>query len=114
MAIFSRRPRDDERRAEPRKALNTAGLVVAPDFEIACAILDISPNGMRIRLVRDLALPPRIVVVEITTGLAHEAEVARRDGHEVGLKRRVETSIRGLAPQRLAAARQAWIRAAGR
>jgi len=106
--------RPQDRRAEARHPANVRGLVTAPGLEAACAIIDVSPGGLRIRLERNLALPPLVVVVEAPTGLAHEAKVAWRDGHEAGLKRIAQSSVRGLVPQRLTAAREAWLRAGGR
>lgn len=103
-----------ERRAEPRRVVNAAGVVVASGLEVGCVILDLSTGGMRIRLSRNLPLPEQVVVVEIAAGLAHEARVVRRDGHEMGLKRAGQARLGGLTPARLTAAREAWIRAGGR
>lgn len=103
-----------ERRTETRRAVNARGVVVAPGLEAACLIVDVSETGMRIRLERTLTLPTDLVVVEIATGLAHEARVLRRDGVEAGLKRQGQTKLGGLTPSRLAAARDAWVRARGR
>ena len=103
-----------ERRAEPRRPSNVAGVVVAPGLEIGCVIMDLSDSGMRVRLSRNLALPEQVVVVEIGAGLAHEGRVVRRDGHEAGLKRSGQARLGGLVPARLAAAREAWLRAGGR
>ena len=106
--------RQDDRRAEPRRPTNAAGLVVAPGMELGCAIVDESAHGLRIRLQRDLALPPEIVVVDMGAGKARQGQVVWRKGHEAGLKTRDEASLRGLVPQRFAAARDAWRRAGGR
>ena len=103
-----------ERRAEGRRTVNARGVVVAPGLEAACLIVDISETGMRIRLERSLTLPEAVVVVEVATGLAHEARVLRRDGIEAGLKRLGQTQLGGLTPSRLPAAREAWLRAGGR
>lgn len=103
-----------ERRAEPRRAVNVAGVVVAPGLEVGCVIVDLSATGMRVRLSRNLSLPEQVVVVEIGAGLAHEARVVRRDGHEAGLKRSGQAKLGGLVPARLTQAREAWLRAGGR
>lgn len=112
MALFpSDRP---ERRTEPRRPANVAGVVVGPGLELGCTIVDVSDKGMRIRLSRNLALPEEVTVVEVGAGLAHEARVVRRQGMEAGLKRLGQTRLGGLVPARLAPARAAWLRAGGR
>lgn len=103
-----------ERRAEPRRPANVAGVVVAPGLEVGCVIVDVSATGMRVRLSRNLSLPEAVVVVEIGAGLAHEARVVRRDGHEAGLKISGQSRLGGLVPARLTQAREAWLRAGGR
>lgn len=103
-----------ERRTETRRAVNARGVLVAPGLEAACLIVDVSDTGMRIRLERGLTLPDAVIVVEVASGLAHEARVLRRDGVEAGLKRLGQTKLGGLTPSRLAAAREAWLRAGGR
>ncbi len=104
----------DERRSEPRRATHLPGVVTAPALEMGCVITDQSESGLRIRLARAVAIPDRVVVVEIGAGVAHEAEVRWRKGHEAGLKRLSTVPLRGLTPQRLTAARDAWKRAGGR
>jgi hypothetical protein len=103
-----------DRRFEPRSPANATGVVVAPGLEIACVIVDSSTSGLRVRLDRNLALPRQIQVVDIVQGIAIEAEVAWARGQEAGLKRTGQSSLRGLTPSRLVAARAAWQRAGGR
>lgn len=104
----------DDRRSELRKPADLRGVVVAPGFEVPCTIVDLSPNGMKVRLDRNLVMPSPAVVVEIVAGLAHDVEVAWRKGQETGLKRKGQASLRGLTPSRLALPRAAWMRAGGR
>lgn len=61
-----------------------------------------------------MALPDRVVVVDLDEALAIEAQVAWRKGAEAGLKRTGRFPLRGLTPSRLTPARDAWIRAGGR
>ena len=89
-------------------------MVIAPGLEMACVITDTSSGGLRIRTDRQIALPARVVVVDVAAGLAFEVEVAWRKGMEAGLIRRAEASVRGLVPSRLLPAREAWVRAGGR
>lgn len=104
----------EDRRLEPRRAATARGVVLAPGFEIGCAIVDVSAGGMKLRLDRNLALPRTIVVIDIAAGLACEADTTWSKGLEAGLKCRAQASLRGLVPARLAPARDAWLRAGGR
>jgi len=81
---------------------------------MACVILDTSSGGLKVRTDRQLALPPKVIVVDIAAGLAIEADVAWRKGVEAGLKLKGQSPLRGLVPSRLLPAREAWIRAGGR
>lgn len=63
---------------------------------------------------RALALPARVIVIDLEQAQAIEAELAWSKGVEAGLKEGTRTSLRGLVPSRLAAARAAWMRAGGR
>lgn len=103
-----------ERRFELRSPANTRGIVVASNFEMTCLITDRSGAGLKVRLDRAMALAGSIVVIDLAQGIAIEADVAWSKGSEAGLKQRGQTSLRGLVPARLAAARAVWLRAGGR
>lgn len=104
-----------DRRFEPRSPANERGVIVAPGIEMACLIVDLSGQGLRLRMDRNLALPKTLTVVDIAQGVAIEAQVVWQKGQEVGLKRTGQSSsLRGLAPSRLLPAREAWMRAGGR
>lgn len=103
-----------DRRFEPRSTANTRAVVVAPGLELSCLIVDHSKTGLRLRLDRNLALPNRVQIIDIARAVALEAEVIWRKGQEAGLKQGGESSLRGLIPSRLAAARDAFLRAGGR
>jgi hypothetical protein len=103
-----------DRRFEPRSAANIRALVVAPGLELPCLIVDRSAAGLRLRLDRRLALPDRVFVIDMAGAMAIEAEVAWRKGLEAGLRQRSQASLRGLVPSRLAAVRDAFLRAGGR
>ena len=107
--------RPDDRRLETRSPANARGVVVAPGLELACLIVDQSNTGVRLRLDRALALPARVVLIDVAQATAVEAEVVWRKGQEAGVKRSgAAASLRGLVPSRLAAARAAYLRAGGR
>ncbi len=103
-----------DRRFEPRSPANARAVVVAPGLELTGLIVDHSATGLRLRLDRNLALPDRVQIIDVARGLALEAEVVWRKGQEAGLKLRGQSSLRGLVPSRLAAARAAFLRAGGR
>ncbi len=103
-----------DRRLERRAPASGRGVVVAPGLELPCLIVDASPSGLRIRLDRKLSLPSMVQLIDLSQGVAIEAEVAWSKGQEAGLRRRGQASLRGLVPSRLAAARAAFLRAGGR
>lgn len=107
--------RPDDRRLQPRSPANLRGVVLAPGLELPCLIVDQSGTGARLRLDRNLALPNRVVVIDMAQATAAEADVVWRKGQEAGIKRTgAPSSLRGLVPSRLAAARAAFQRAGGR
>jgi len=103
-----------DRRSQPRRIVNARGIVCAPGVETACIIVDLSDNGLRLRLDRGAALPTEIVVVDVAQGVAYPAVVVWQKGQEAGARQTGAKSLRGLAPARLVAARDAWLRAGGR
>jgi hypothetical protein len=106
--------RPSDRRLEPRFASNARGVLVAPGFEMTCVIVDVSGSGMKVRLDRALNTPSAVVVVDVLAATAVEADVMWSKGQDIGLRQRGQSSLRGLVPARLAAARAAWQRAGGR
>jgi hypothetical protein len=104
----------EDRRGEARKPANRRALVLASASEIVCRITDESRSGLRLRLDRRTELPKRVVVVDLQDALALEVEVRWVRGQEAGGRTVGQTGLRGLVPQRLAAAREAWARAGGR
>ncbi len=103
-----------DRRLQTRSSANARAVLVAPGIEMACVIVDTSAGGLKIRTDRQIALPPKVTVVDIAAGLAIEADVAWRKGAEAGLKLKGQAPLRGLVPSRLLPAREAWVRAGGR
>ena len=103
-----------DRRLQPRSPANARAVLVAPGLEMVCVILDTSAGGLKVRTDRQLALPPKVTIVDIAAGLAIEADVAWRKGVEAGLTLKGQSPLRGLVPSRLLPAREAWVRAGGR
>ena len=104
----------EDRRTETRRIANARGIVTAPGVETACVIADLSGGGMKLRLDRGSALPREVTVIDVAGGAAYAAVVVWQKGQEAGLKQTGAQSLRGLVPARLAAARDAWLRAGGR
>lgn len=104
-----------ERRLEPRSPANGRALLVAHAVEHTCRLVDQSRSGLRIRLDRQISLPPQLHIVDIALGVATPVQVVWQKGMDAGLKRTGEGgTLRGLVPSRLIAVRDAWHRAGGR
>lgn len=103
-----------DRRFEPRSAANTRAVVVARGLKLTCLIIHHSVTGPRLRLDRNLALPARVQVIDVVRRVALETEAVWRKGQEAGLEQTDESSLGGLIPSRLAAARDAFVKAGGR
>jgi len=104
----------ENRRLEVRTPTRVNGVIVSNGLEIACVIADRSAGGMRVRLERNLSLPRQVIVIDVAQATAHEMDVIWRKGQEAGLKQRSQSSLKGLIPSRLTAARAALLRAGGR
>ena len=78
-----------------------------------CRIIDQSDAGLKLKLNRATTLPRQVVVIDLARALAIEADVAWQKGLEAGVKQRGQTSLRGLVPSRLAAARDLFRRLGG-
>jgi hypothetical protein len=104
----------ENRRLEVRTPSRVNGVVLATGLEVACVIADRSASGMRVRLERNLSLPAQVTVIDVSQATAHDMDVIWRKGQEAGLKQRSQSSLKGLIPSRLTAARAALLRAGGR
>jgi hypothetical protein len=104
----------DERRGEVRKAANRRALLLAAGLEIECRIVDESRGGVRLRLDHRLDVKGPAILVDMSDATALDLDVAWIKGQEAGGRTAAQVNLRGLVPQRLAAARAAWQRAGGR
>lgn len=104
----------EDRRSEIRRPADRRAVVLASGLELPCRITDESKGGLKLKLDRRTELPRRVLVIEITAAVVVEIEVRWTKGQEAGGRRGTETNLRGLVPQKLAAAREAWTRAGGR
>lgn len=104
----------DERRGEVRKPANRRAILLAGGIEIECRITDESKGGLRLKLDRRLDGKGRVLIVDLSDATAVEFDIAWIKGQEAGGRLiGASASLRGLVPQRLAAARAAWQRAGG-
>jgi hypothetical protein len=78
------RPTYDRRIAPREPAQLPAILVAANAREIPCMIVDRSEEGFRLRIAGDEAIPDHFHLVDLLTGVGHEARVAWRDLPMVG------------------------------
>lgn len=104
----------DDRRNEARKPADRRAVLLIGGVETSCRITDESRGGLKLKLDRKADVSGRVIVLEIKDALAVDVEIRWTKGREAGGRRIGETSLRGLVPQRLAAAREAWARAGGR
>jgi hypothetical protein len=102
-----------DRRLGPRTPADVRAVVTAPGVEMPCVIVDQSAAGLKLKLNRATTLPRQVVVIDLTRAMAIECDVAWQKGLEAGLKQRGQTSLRGLVPSRLAAARDLFRRLGG-
>ena len=103
----------DERRGELRKPANRRAILLAGPVEIECRITDESKGGVRLRLDRRLDVKGQAILIDMTDATALDIDIAWAKGQEAGGRTSGQVSLRGLVPQRLAAARAAWQRAGG-
>ena len=104
----------EDRRRDVRKPANRRAVLLVGVVGTPCRITDESRGGLKLTLDRQTEASGRVIVIEVTDALAVDVEIRWTKGREVGGRRVGETSLRGLVPQRLAAARDAWQRAGGR
>ncbi len=75
----------DNRADSRRRVLLTGKLTYGDGFSLDCPIRDESETGARV-IVGAQVLPKSVVLVSVTRGVAHEAEVVWRRGKEAGLR----------------------------
>lgn len=110
--MFGRK--NDERRGEVRKPANRRAILLSGGIEIECRITDESRGGLRLRLDRRVDGKGRVQIVDMTDATAVDFDIAWIKGQEAGGRLSgAPATLRGLVPQRLAAARAAWQRAGG-
>ena len=85
----------DEQRRSGRPRVLLAGRLIFGDgaMTIDCTIRDRTESGARIRLSGPAVLPPKMTLVEIGSGMAHECELTWRRFPDIGVSFLSSTSL---------------------
>lgn len=102
---------NDNRRVHPRRPLALAARIY-PSGD-PCTIVDLTPRGMRLQLVRPMAMPDGFIVVEWESGDAHDAQAVWSDACDVGVQILRSCDLRDHTPHPFAAAKAAWLASNG-
>jgi hypothetical protein len=78
----------DKNRRELRQRAYLGAKLVYGDgaFTLDCVVRDITLNGARVRLPEGQAVPDKVFLVELRSGIAYEAQVTWKRHPEIGLK----------------------------
>ncbi len=85
----------DEQRKSGRPRVLLAGRLIYGEAEltIECTIRDRTENGARLKLSGPAVLPPKMTLIEIGSGMAHECEITWRRVPEIGVSFLSSTSL---------------------
>lgn len=72
-------------RKEDRHATYKFGKIRAPNFEMPCAVLDMSPTGARVKTEGAVPLPKEVLLVVPDMAYKKKCLVAWQDGDTAGL-----------------------------
>jgi hypothetical protein len=77
----------DEQRKSGRPRVLLAGRLIFGEagLTVDCTIRDRTENGARLKLSGPAVLPPRMTLIEIGSGMAHECELSWRRFPEIGV-----------------------------
>ena len=108
MSSFGQSPPTPERRAAMRDTVHRPGKLLDGRHAWPCTIVDISATGLRITGVRGLPASSEVTVVDMSTGVGHQARVVWAKEIQAGLKLIQSRELRGLVPQAFQAAKSIW------
>jgi hypothetical protein len=96
-------PQASERRVSPRKRVILSGKIIYShgSFTVDCRITNISETGARIVLPAGQIIPTHIVLLEVRSRVAYEAELVRLAPPEFGLKFLSKHLLDGILPPHL-------------
>ncbi len=99
----------DKRRAPRVRALLGGRLAYGGGyFTLECLVRDMSADGARIKIPEGQAVPPNLYLLELRSGVVHEARVAWRRLPEVGLEFVRTCSLTDLENPDLQTLRRLW------
>jgi len=86
----------DEQRKSGRPRVLLAGRLIHGDagLTIDCTIRDRTESGARLKLSGPAVLPPRMTLIEIGSGVAHECEITWKRFPEIGVSFLSSTSLK--------------------
>lgn len=99
---------DGDRRSGPRILMQRSGKVLCGGFAWDCIIRDMSPSGARIQMLSSATPPDALQLVDLSSGYAHDSQVAWQKDREFGLRIVRTHDLRGLAPASFQTAKRLW------
>ena len=85
---------DEQRRSGRPRVLLAARLIYGETaMTIDCTIRDRTESGARLKLSGQAVLPPKMTLIEIASGMAHECEITWRRFPEIGVSFLSSTSL---------------------
>jgi hypothetical protein len=103
----------ERRRDRVRQRVLLAGKIVPADGVVLdCAIRNLSEHGAQIRIGPAQWIPSEFYLIEITAGVAHQAQVSWRTGSLAGLRLSDHVDLDHPGAALLARLRQIWLECA--
>ncbi len=107
MRAFSSASYQDRRR-DPRTAVNRRAKVLDGPFPLNAVIKDISTGGAKLSFPDRMPGGDALILVDLGSALAYDCRVAWRKGGECGVRFVKSQDLRGLVPGQFDAARRIW------
>lgn len=106
---------DEQRRSSRQRVLLSGRMVYGQEnLTLDCAIRDVSESGARVRVTSPVALPSRVWLIEVRSGLAYDCELAWRRVPEFGLKILARHDLRKNTEPELMVLKRVWVESAAR
>lgn len=99
-----------QRRSRPRGRSLLAGKVASRDASLTvdCVIRNLTPDGAMVEMSAPHLVPNEIHLMQVSEGVAWDAEVRWRRGNRVGLKLGARHDLRETTDRQLRALRAIW------
>ncbi len=101
-------PEDQRKSRRPRVLLAGRLIYGEAAMTIDCTIRDRTESGARLKLSGPAVLPPKMTLIEIGSGVAHECEISWRRFPEIGVSFLSSTSLEKVAEPELLRLRRMW------